>query len=319
MRPSELKSLKDYLTAIRAELSSLNKVAEDHVAAIRDATQTDDEKQREIPGIVIAAVNASNEHIPAHIKAQRDRENSNRDRELRLQKHVLYPMWVTAGATCLAFAAAAYYAGVAYRQQVTMSDTFGQIKQQTALMRQETIGNQGAILVFDPALSAPAIVASVRPIPGRVAAKDVRVRMIAQRISLPDKKPIGNPIPCDIDVAQVVASESPSLTLLSGSIHACYLPDFDQLAMDEIMHTRQSVSIRGTFSYTNGFDELKTQSFCRVYLGYRFSGFIRGDSSHPTSGEDASFHDCADFDGDLRRALEFKKKYGDSYIHQDAP
>jgi hypothetical protein len=89
--------------------------------------------------------------------------------------------------------------------------------------------------------------------------------------------------------------------------------------MNEIMHTRQSIAISGIFRYDNGFGETTSQKFCRIYLGYRFSGFVRGDKNHPTSGEDASFHDCADFDGALRRALEFKKKYGDSYISEKAP
>jgi len=89
--------------------------------------------------------------------------------------------------------------------------------------------------------------------------------------------------------------------------------------MDKIMHTRESITISGTFSYDNGFGETVHQDFCRTYLGYKFRGFIHGDKSHPTSGEDASFHTCADFDGALRRALEFKKKYGDSYISEDAP
>jgi hypothetical protein len=117
----------------------------------------------------------------------------------------------------------------------------------------------------------------------------------------------------------MVGGESPSLVILSGSAHACYLPDFDQGSMNEIMYTRQSVRIRGAFVYDNGFGETFRQDFCRIYLGYRFSGFIRGDRSHPTSGEDASFHDCSDFGGALRRALEFKNKYGDSYISPVGP
>jgi len=210
-----------------------------------------------------------------------------------------------------------YYAN--HDAAIAAQKTLCEIQKQTRLMRQETIGNQGAVLVFDPAISVPAIVAAVRPIPGRVTAKDVEVRMTVQRISLPEKQPIGKPIPCDISVPQVAGGESPNLALLSGSIHACYLPDFNQSSANEIMHTRQSVAISGTFSYDNGFGEIISQKFCRMYLGYRFSGFISGDKSHPTSGEDASFHDCDDFDGALRRALDFKKKYGDSYIAQDAP
>lgn len=209
--------------------------------------------------------------------------------------------------------------GANHDAAVAAQKTLCEIQKQTTLMRQETIGNQGAILELDPALSIPAIVTAVRATPGRVAARNVEVRLTAQRMFLPSKQAIGNPIQCDISVPQVVGTESPTLILLSGSMRACYLPDFDQTTMDEIMHTRQSISISGTFSYDNGFGETFSQKFCRRYLGYKSGGFIRGDTNHPTSGEDASFHDCADFDGALRRALEFKKKYGDNYISPEAP
>jgi hypothetical protein len=197
---------------------------------------------------------------------------------------------------------------------IAAHDTLVQIQQQTTLLRDQTIGTQGAILEFDPALSIPAIVTAVRAVPGRVAAKYVEVKLTAQRIYLPSKRPIGNSIQCNINVPQVVGTESPNLILLSGSIRACYLPDFDQAAMDEVMFTRQSVTIRGSFSYDNGFGEISRQDFCRIYLGYKYRGFINGDVNHPTSGEDASFRDCADFDQFLNRALAYKKKYTENYV-----
>jgi hypothetical protein len=202
---------------------------------------------------------------------------------------------------------------------VAAQKTLCEIQKQTTLMRDETIGTQGAILEFEPSLSVPAIVTAVRAVPGRVAAKNVEVKLTAQRIYLPNKKPIGSPVECGISVPQVSGTQSPNLILLSGSIRACYLPNFSQVAMDEIMFTRQSVTISGSFSYDNGFGQVFRQEFCRTYLGYRFTGFINGDLNHPTSGEDASFHDCSDFDGALRRALDFKNKYKESYVPELSP
>lgn len=307
MLPHQFRRLTEFL---RGQFGVIEKVIHDQTAATYDAQKAAHIERRDIPRITASLI---------YPDAERQADATNREQTHREQEQLITSQNRIADWTRNACLAAVFYGLIALVQGILMWRTYCQIENQTTLMRQETIGNQGAVLVFDPTLSVPAIVAAVRPIPGRVVARDVKVRMIAQRISLPEKKPIGKPIPCDIDAPQVVASESPSLVLLSGSIHACYLPDFDQSSMDEVMHTRQSVSISGTFSYLNGFDELKSQSFCKTYLGYRFSGFIRGDRGHPTSGEDASFHDCADFDGALRRALDFKKKYGDSYISQNAP
>jgi hypothetical protein len=67
-----------------------------------------------------------------------------------------------------------------YHCQLTaMQGQLDQMDRQTALTRQQIIGSQGAVLVFDPSISVPAIIAAVRPLPGRVTAKDVEVRMTA--------------------------------------------------------------------------------------------------------------------------------------------
>jgi hypothetical protein len=195
-------------------------------------------------------------------------------------------------------------------------DTLGEIQAQTKLMREQTIGTQGAILALDPALSFPGIAVAVRSVPGRVAAKNVTVRLTAQRIYIPSKKPIGNAIHCDLNVAQIAGTD-PLMTILSAQVRACYLPNFDQKAWDEVMYTRQSVVINGSMSYDNGFGEIFNQSFCRIYLAYKFSGFIAPGRS--TAGGDSSFHDCADFDQFLRRALAYKEKYGEAYTQDMQP
>jgi hypothetical protein len=309
MRPSELKSLKGFLAAIGEEIASFRNVFKDGATSISDqnkANQQSQEYQRE--QILHAIDDLTNQ------KNQSD--GTSEANQNRRHRQNLWVQWTLAGVTFLAFTAAAIYAGFAYftlreaqKQTTAAQKTMCEIQKQTTLMRQETIGNQGAVLTFLPVISVPAIAPDIKALPGRVPAKNVHVEMTVQRITLPEQSPIGKSIRCEFQDPQ----------LSSGGGRVCYMPDFTSDSMNEIMHTRQSVTIKGTFSYGNGFDETSHQDFCLTYLGYRFSGFIRGDKTHPTSGEDDSFHDCADFDGALRRALDFKKKYGDSYVSEDAP
>ena len=54
---------------------------------------------------------------------------------------------------------------------IAAQKTLCEIQKQNTLMRQQVVGSQGAVLIFDPGISVPAIVAAVRPTPGRVTAK----------------------------------------------------------------------------------------------------------------------------------------------------
>jgi hypothetical protein len=200
-------------------------------------------------------------------------------------------------------------------------DTLNQIKDQTSIMRSEMIGTRGAVLQFVPNLGVlasvedgPTFISTIRILPGRVAAKNIALRLTVQRIILPSKAAINNPVTCNIDASQLV-----SLDLaqgMNGISKVCELPGFDVRSADEVMFTRQSVKISGNLTYENGFGDRDTQQICQIYLGYRYKGEDKGQngSTQLVSGGDESFHDCEDFDRILHRAMRFKNRYHESYI-----
>src|ERR1700722_11078051 len=118
-----LRSIRDSLIAIHQDIRS-----------IRDQKESGGEHPKIPPPSPI--VNAELQ-IPERI--ERDNQ-SNSNREYRLQK------WLTVG-TWLAFVAAAIYAAIAYRQKVTMDNTFHQIENQNTLLRKQLEGTMSADIV----------------------------------------------------------------------------------------------------------------------------------------------------------------------------
>src|SRR5260370_41333996 len=88
----------------------------------------------------------------------------------------------------------------------------------------------------------PVFINNVKATPGRVTANNVVVELSVQRIALPSKMPIATPIRCDIKAAQLASNTGGPIAKV------CELPGFDQAAGDEIMFTRQSVTIMGSFA-----------------------------------------------------------------------
>jgi hypothetical protein len=316
MFPHQFKKL---IETLHAELGAIQKAIGEAIKKQDDAA-SDAKKAAEKTGS--KPIRAIIESGALGTVDELNAENSRRDKEYTQQERLIF--W-----TRNAFIAAAIYAGIAavtlivfLVQLGVMNRTYCQIQSQTTLMRQETIGNQGAVLVFDPSIAFEAGLGSgtisfaVRAVAGRVAARNVTVDLTVQRLALPSKKPIGKPIQCNVSVPQIVGTD-PLIMLLSGQARACDLPGFDQKVVDEIMFTRQSVSISGSFGYENGFGEVFHQNLCRTYLAYKFSGFITPGRS--ISGQDSSFHDCSDFDRALNRAEAYKKRYKDDYVAGSFP
>jgi hypothetical protein len=193
-----------------------------------------------------------------------------------------------------------------------------QLQKQTTLIQDETIGSKGAVLQFAPLLTVlankedgPALISTVKAAGGRITANNIVLKVTAQRIVLPSMKPIGSPIQCDIAAPQLASFDHEN-----GIVKVCELPGFSTTAADEVMYTRQSVTISGHLTYENGFGRVITQPICQTFMGYRYKGETKSPngSTNLISGEDDSFHDCDDFDRILRRAMRFKSRYQENYI-----
>jgi hypothetical protein len=83
------------------------------------------------------------------VKAECDTPQAEqREDRTRYKRNLWVQILLTIG-TWLAFCAAAYYAHVARSQRDTMNNTFGQVKEQTTILRQQLIGTQAAVIRLD--------------------------------------------------------------------------------------------------------------------------------------------------------------------------
>lgn len=113
---------KRSLETLHSQLSEICKAVEKQESAIRDASETASQQQREIPRIIAAAITqASEKDVPAYEKSQRDKEYRQQGRLILV--------------TFLAFLAAAVYAGIAAKQLCTMNQTLHEMQTQTANSR----------------------------------------------------------------------------------------------------------------------------------------------------------------------------------------
>jgi hypothetical protein len=145
MLPKQIKALAE---SLRLELSSIH----EEIRSARDASKIENEKDREIVGVIASTIQAVNANVP-------DYEKTQRDKEYRLQRRLF---WATVGAG----AAAAIYAAIAADQAHLMNETYGEIQKQTtaaqftakaaqqqaALMRQQLVGSEAAFFEFRPNL-----------------------------------------------------------------------------------------------------------------------------------------------------------------------
>jgi hypothetical protein len=125
MFPHQFKSLLETFRSIgeslRSELSSIKETVKEQERTIRDASNAADQKRRELSGIIASAIESANKDVPSYEKNQRNKE-------YRQQRRVLRATGITAGATVLAFGAAAYYACVAKGQLDQMIEATKQTK-----------------------------------------------------------------------------------------------------------------------------------------------------------------------------------------------
>ena len=115
------------------------------VSALRDATaavqslRDDHGEQRHEEAIrALETVRTSVDALTAANQAQGEQSATFQNRSLLVQ-------WCLFGATTAAFIAAAVYAGIAYKQKITMDRTFAEVKKQTNAAQDSTTAAQNAV------------------------------------------------------------------------------------------------------------------------------------------------------------------------------
>jgi hypothetical protein len=119
MHPSDLKSFRVFLEAIRAELISLRLQIQEHNRGARESSKAQEDKQEAIASAIVRLREPDNQRIQN--QGAEERRHSEILREQRNLKR-----W-----TAAAFAAAAIYAGLAFLQWVTMQKTYREMQWQT--------------------------------------------------------------------------------------------------------------------------------------------------------------------------------------------
>ncbi|MGB8063799.1 MAG: hypothetical protein WCF26_18035 [Candidatus Sulfotelmatobacter sp.] len=146
-------------------------------------------------------------------------------------------------------------------------DTFGQIQQQTTLMRQQLVGSQGAVLdlgIAENSLPGDFFVQVTNS--GHVTATDVHLKVDASQQVLKDGTLIGEPFHFELSVPPIAAGRNwnhtwhqPwSLTEYERQQGGHWAPDWPG---------KRTFVFRAEITYQNGFgDQVPTQRLCKQWL-----------------------------------------------------
>jgi hypothetical protein len=227
-------------------------------AVNRNAEAIEQSKQEPLP---IPLPVLAELHIPEAHKTEQGRQH---DQNLKLQR------WLTVG-TWLAFAAAAIYAFVAYRQKQTMDDTYDEIHQQTSLLRDQLKGSEAAFLEVYPAIGTKVgdfdtafnVIKVVIRNSGHAIAINVAFHMTVTQTTI-DGKTLGKPLIYEIS--------EPVLGFKSGDSDLAKRYVFeDSEQAEKILESagrlERSVRVQWYYSYGNGFgDVIKSNLSCISFL-----------------------------------------------------
>jgi hypothetical protein len=149
-------------------------------------------------------------------------------------------------------------------------DTFGQIQQQTTLMRQQLVGTQSAVVIFNgngPTTEPYPIKAKKFNVnvglknDGHVVANSVEIRYTVQVLHIADDGRTGKQWPC----GKVMGVLPPSTPNRPADYLQCFVEISDEDFRD-IIDRKSTLAVEGNYVYDNGFGESKTQPFCLRYV-----------------------------------------------------
>ncbi|HEY6340357.1 MAG TPA: hypothetical protein VIY49_02600 [Bryobacteraceae bacterium] len=235
------------LRFLRNLADTLRSIQQD-IRAIRDQQERVNERNEQPPPTPPPILSAELQ-IPERIERS---NHANSDREYTTQK------WLTVG-TWLAFAAAAIYAGIAYSQKKTMDDTYKEIVKQTAVQRQEAVGNTAALITadFGPSRDGISVYFDNR---GVVDGRNVTATFKAQRMTLPGLARLGPVIEKEYTEPVVPNGNKDGRRVYGIDFQ---MPDYTVAALQEM---RETIKIEGTFSFDNGYGDIIPKKLCLYWL-----------------------------------------------------
>ena len=158
-------------------------------------------------------------------------------------------------------------------------DTLGEIQKQTKVMRQQLVGSQAALLHLDDIhIDATGKLEVVLHNVGHVTATDVHFQVTVTRETIADQRPIEPPITFEPAIIEPIKVEG---IWPPDDWHVPWRPH--QLTQQhEWPHGwpgKETFSLRGSFSYNNGFGDKQTEEFCRQWLpNFEITTKLQGSS-----------------------------------------
>ena len=113
MHPSQFKQL---MGTLRAQSDATKEGFKEQKDSAAKTYQSAEKKMGEIPGVILAVINASHEDFKAYIRSERQKEKAQRRLDYKFQSRILYATIATAIFTGGAFFAAVWYASIARGQ-----------------------------------------------------------------------------------------------------------------------------------------------------------------------------------------------------------
>lgn len=247
MDKADILKLRRDLQALRSRLEELRDAIHDYSKSI---SAVEESRRANGPPTVNAVVAYESE-------TSQNARNEFR-KQLRVQKYLTIGTW-------LAFGAAVIYATIAARQLRATNNTYQQIQKQTDLMRQQLIGNQAAVITTtippfssDTNLSERELIFQLDNT-GALVGTLISFEAEVQRRSLPKGTPIGEPT--------IVRAQNKKIQKgRPFQAHAYLGWSLPELKSGEAWPGNEFVTVEGSYTYENGFDERFTQRLCYVWV-----------------------------------------------------
>lgn len=169
------------------------------------------------------------------------------------------------------------YTGVTYSQWQTTRQSLVGIQAATVTLGFNFYGDNMLWVEFDQH--------------GIAAAKYVRFVFHAVRKTLPNLANIGSPV-------SHTAYEPVLSDKTNRGPQTFGLPGLTSTAMEAMRRTEQTVMVTGTFSYNNGFEDVRPEKICFMWLAYSYQP--KGEAVARSAG----FVPCASFSAAYQSALE---------------
>lgn len=276
--PGQFRKLVEVL---RAELEGLRVVLQEQKCVICAG----DEAQRD-----------ALEQIRTAILETRTSESENKERQSYRKKNYAVQKILTI-ATVGAFIAAGIYAAIAAREldQIKKANTLAQ--EANNLSRMLVSGTEGA-QVPQPTvyMEQSELVLRFRNI-GKVPALHLAGDIEISKHSLPDYKQIGPGQKFTIEISQVpvVLGPSPQRFIVAG---------FGKADAYEIEQGRETITVRGAFTYDNGFGIMMPETFCVTQMTVHY---------FKNAGQWSGWPDCQDMRSNLKMALPPDQRWGQEW------